>query len=214
MDETLPRYAATAFVTLIVVVDPLGMVPIFAAVAAGQERPARMATLRRAIAIALGLALLFMAAGRAMLAYLGVTVHAFAISGGILLFASALPMLFGQRGGLQAPELRERDAAGLDVAIFPLAVPLLSGPGVLTSVLLLTSQAGGAVARLLLLAACLVVVFLVAWLVLWLGDRALAWVGQAGVHLATRVMGIILAALAVQYVLNGVSGYYHSLAGA
>ncbi|MEJ7711732.1 MAG: MarC family protein [Pyrinomonadaceae bacterium] len=70
---------------------------------------------------------------------MGVTVHAFTISGGVLLFATALPMLFGHRGGMQAPEHDERSTVGEDVAIFPLAMPLLSGPGAIATILLLTS---------------------------------------------------------------------------
>ena len=124
-------------------VDPPGVVPIFVALTKDEKPARRRAILTRAVVIAFGVALFFLVAGRAVLAYLGVTVHAFAISGGILLFAAAMPMLFGHRGGLQAPEPKEQRAVGHDISVFPLAIPMLSGPGVIATILLLTSQAGG-----------------------------------------------------------------------
>jgi multiple antibiotic resistance protein len=163
--------------------------------------------------IAFGVALFFLIAGRWVLSYLGVTVHAFSISGGILLFIAAMPMLFGQRGGLQAPEPKEEGSVGQDISVFPLAMPLLSGPGTIATVLLLTSQAGGDMGRLIAIGVATAVVFLVSFISLWLGARLIRLLGEGGVHIATRVMGIVLAALAVQYVLNGVTGYYKLLAG-
>lgn len=205
------RFGLAAFVTLLVVVDPPGVVPIFVALTK-DETPARRRTiLTRAVLIAFGVALFFLFAGRAVLSYLGVTVHAFAISGGILLFATAMPMLFGQRGGLQAPEEKERGSVGQDISVFPLAIPMLSGPGVIATTLLLTSQAAGEPSRLAAIAGALALVFLVAFVSLYLGARLIARLGEGGVHIATRVMGIVLAALAVQYVLNGITGYYSSL---
>ena len=210
MDQEILRFALAAFVTLLVVVDPPGVVPIF--VALTQDEPARRsAILTRAVLIAFGVALFFLIAGRAVLSYLGVTVHAFSISGGILLFVTAMPMLFGQRGGLQAPEPRER--GGEDISVFPLAMPLLSGPGTIATILLLTSQAGNDVKKVGAIGVAIAIVFLVSFISLYLGSRLMRLLGEGGVHIATRVMGIVLAALAVQYVLNGITGYYHLLSG-
>ena len=107
---------------LLVVVDPPGVVPIFVALTKDETPTRRRAILIRAVLIAFGVAIFFLLAGRSVLSYLGVTVHAFAISGGILLFATAMPMLFGQRGGLQAPEEKERGSVGQDISVFPLAI--------------------------------------------------------------------------------------------
>lgn len=204
---SLLRYVLTSFVTLLVVVDPFGIVPVFAGLTATMDNPARQKTLNRAMIIGFGISLFFLIAGRAALGYLGVTVDAFAISGGILLFATALPMLFGQRAGLQSSEPGE--PADTDIAVFPLAIPLLSGPGSITTILLLTSQAGGSVLRLGLLVAATGLVFVVSWLVLKAGTALMARVGESGAHVATRILGVVLAALAVQFVLNGVTGYLH-----
>jgi multiple antibiotic resistance protein len=122
-------------------------------------------------------------------------------------------MLFGQRGGLQAPEPKERGSVGPDISVFPLAIPLLSGPGAIATILLLTSQTGGDPRKLIAAIVAIALVFIVSFISLYLGSRLIELVGEGGVHIATRVMGIILAALAVQYVLNGISGYYHALGG-
>ena len=211
MEPEVLRFGLAAFVTLLVVVDPPGVVPIFVALTKDETQARRRAILRRSVLIAFGVALFFLIAGRSVLSYLGVSVHAFAISGGILLFGTAMPMLFGQRGGLQAPEEQERGVVGADISVFPLAIPMLSGPGVIATTLLLTSQAAGDLPRLGAIAIALALVFLVAFVSLYLGARLIARLGEGGVHIATRVMGIVLAALAVQYVLNGVTGYYTSL---
>jgi multiple antibiotic resistance protein len=170
----------------------------------------RRRILIRAVLIAFGAALFFLIAGQAVLSYLGVSVYAFSISGGILLFVAAMPMLFGQRGGLQSPEPKET-VAGQDIAVFPLAMPLLTGPGTIATILLLTSQTVGFPYGLIAVAVAIALVFLVAFVTLSLGARVIGLVGEGGVDIATRVMGIVLAALAVQYVLNGITEYYRLL---
>ena len=211
MDPDLVRFGLAAFVTLLVVVDPPGVVPIFVALTKDEEPSQRRAILIRAVLVALGVALFFLIAGRVVLSYLGVTVHAFSISGGILLFIAAMPMLFGRRGGLQSPEPKEQ--GGEDISVFPLAMPMLSGPGTIATILLLTSQAGGDTMRITAIGVAIALVFLVSFVALFLGSRLIRLVGAGGVHIATRVMGIVLAALAVQYVLNGITGYYQLLRG-
>jgi len=210
MEQDFMKFGLAAFVTLLVVVDPPGVVPIFVALTKDETAARRRAILLRAVLVAFGVALFFLIAGRSVLSYLGVSVHAFSISGGILLFATAMPMLFGQRGGLQAPEAEECDALK-DISVFPLAVPMLSGPGLIATTLLLTSEAGGDLRRLGAIGIALALVFLVAFVSLYLSARIISRLGQGGINIATRVMGIVLAALAVQYVLNGVTGYYSTL---
>ena len=210
---TLQFGDSTPFHNVAVVVDPPGVVPIFVGLTKSETPTRRRKILLRAVVIAFGVALFFLLAGRAVLSYLGVTVQAFSISGGVLLFLTALPMLFGHRGGLQAPEHEERDVVSDDISVFPLAIPLLSGPGAIATIILLTSQTGGDVRKLIAAAIAIAVVFIVSFIALYLGARLIAAVGEGSVHIATRVMGIVLAALAVQYVLNGISGYYHVLTG-
>lgn len=213
MDENLLQFGLRAFVTLIVVVDPLGVAPSFVALTSELGTSEKRKTLGRALIIAFGVTLFFLLGGGFLLSYLGVTVNAFAISGGILLFAASWPMLFGQRAGLQSPVRDEQGTMGEDIAIFPLAIPLLSGPGTIATILLLTNQAAADISRMGVLAVIVAVVYVIAWCILYAGERIIANLGEGKVRIITRVLGIVLAALAVQYVLNGLTGYYASLTG-
>src|SRR3954468_5318023 len=125
MEEGLLQFGLRAFATLFVVVDPLGVAPMFVGLTAELGVAPRRKLLARAILIAFSVTMFFLLGGGFLLSYLGVTVDAFAISGGVLLFIASLPMLFGQRPRLQAPERNEQGTAGEDIAIFPLAIPLL-----------------------------------------------------------------------------------------
>ncbi len=211
MDYETIQFGFTALLTLLVVVDPLGAAPVFVAVTQELSLGQRRRTALRAATIAFGIAIFFLVAGQAILSYLGVSVHAFAISGGILLFATAFPMLFGKRPGLQAPEPSESGRAGEDIAIFPLATPLLTGPGAITTILLLTAKVGTDLLGLGLLVVAIGLVYGVVWMVLYTAEQTMARLGEGRIHVMTRVMGIVLAALAVQFVLNGITGYYVAL---
>jgi multiple antibiotic resistance protein len=211
MSQGLLQFGLTAFVTLAVVVDPFSVAPIFIAMTREMKATERRAIVTRAVMIALTVTLFFLLAGRAMLSYLGVTVHAFAISGGILLFVTALPMLFGQRPALQSSERNQHGMVDENIAIFPLAIPLLSGPGTLTTILLLTDQARGSPRRLAILVMATAIVYLLTLLVLYSGEWLMTHMGEGKVHIISRVLGIVLAAVAVQYVLNGITGYYNLL---
>jgi multiple antibiotic resistance protein len=211
MDETLLQFGLTAFITLIVVVDPLGVAPNYIALTSELEPAEKNKVLRRATFVAVGITLFFLVGGRWLLSYLGVTVDAFSISGGILLFVVAWPMLFGHRPGLQAPEHNVQRTTGEDIAIFPLAIPLLSGPGTITTILLLTNRPDTDMARMGLLFIIVAVVFFISWLVLYASEKLVTRIGEGKVRVMTRVLGIILAALAVQFVLTGLGGFYESL---
>jgi multiple antibiotic resistance protein len=211
MDPALLQFGLTAFVTLLVVVDPVGVAPMFVALTRSQSSALRRRTLLRAVSIAALVALFFLLAGRLLLTHLGVSVHAFAISGGVLLFATAFPMLFGHRPVLQAPERAEVAEHGDDPAIFPLAIPLLSGPGTIATLLLLANQARADPLRIGALVLVTCAVFLLTWTILLAGERLLARLGTGGINILTRVLGLVLAALAVQYVLDGIGGYYAAL---
>jgi multiple antibiotic resistance protein len=211
MSQGLLQFGLTAFVTLTVVVDPFSVVPIFIAMTRQMKATERKAIVTRAVTIAFTVTLFFLLAGRAVLTYLGVTVHAFAISGGILLFATALPMLFGQRPALQSSARDQPGIADENIAIFPLAIPLLSGPGTITTILLLTDQANGSPQRLAVLVMAIVMVYLLTLLVLYSGEWLISHMGEGKVHIISRVLGIVLAAVAVQYMLNGITGHYNEL---
>src|SRR5262249_39753384 len=131
----------------------------------------------------------------------------------ILLFSMAFPMLMGQRSQMQAPSNSETHAAVTDVAIFPLTIPQLAGPGTLATLLLLFTPVGGDWGRLVVLPSIIVAIYLIAWPTLFMAERIMHRLGKDVIHIITRVLGLVLAALAVQYILNGLTGFYQALVG-
>jgi multiple antibiotic resistance protein len=210
MDEATLKFGLTAFATLLVIVDPFGVLPIFISLARNRPARGRSRLATRAVVLGFMISLFFLVAGHTALAFLGVSVHAFSISGGILLFVTALPMLFGQRPALQSAEKNESGPE--DIAIFPLVLPRLAGPGTITSILLLTAQARGNFAMLAVVVTALGLIFLITRFVIGFGaERLMRLLGAGGLHVVTRVLGLLLAALAAQFVLNGISEFVRLL---
>ncbi len=192
-----------AFTTLLVVMDPVGLAPVFVALAGDRPPAERLRIARRAVLIATLLLVFFGFFGEPLLRYLGIGLPAFRTAGGLLLFKIALDMVFVHRMR-ETPEEEEEARMREDISVFPLAIPLLVGPGAMASVLVLTAEArhvpGGAYA--VALAAALVLLF--AYLALRLAAVLSRLLGRTGVNVVTRVLGVLLAALAVQFVFDGV----------
>jgi multiple antibiotic resistance protein len=150
---------------------------------------------------------LFAGAGPALLRALRVSIEAFQIAGGVLLFLIAVDMLFARRSGTRETPEESADAlARQDVSVFPLAIPLLSGPGTITATLLLVGNAGGDPGKLMMLVAAMVVTMVATLGVLLGAEPVRRALGVTGINVFTRVMGILLSALAVQMILNGWRG--------
>ncbi len=198
-------YLVSALVTLVVVVDPVGLAPTFLAVTHGLPAELRRRIAVRACIIAGAILAGTALVGDWLLATLGITLPAFRIAGGLLLFAVASEMVFGvriERQSKQAEEALEEHAR--NIAAFPLAIPLMAGPGAITATLLLAGRAGG---QPLLLAALLGVIVIAMALclgVFLLANRIDRLLGVTGNVVASRLLGVLLAALAVQFVIDGV----------
>jgi multiple antibiotic resistance protein len=194
------------FVQLLVIVDPVAGVPLFLAITPGSTIEERRSMARRGCVLALLILGFFLLFGPALLAYFGIGLAAVRICGGILLFAIALEMLSG-RPTRTISSRRERELAGAkeDISLTPLAFPLLAGPGAIATTLLFAPRAVGIGDRLLLLAAA-ALVLLVTLLMLRRAEGLLRLIGDLGATIVTRLMGLILAFLAVQYVIDGVRG--------
>jgi len=200
-------FLITAFVTMIVIIDPLGMTPIFVALTQGMAPARRRAVaVRASVAAALILAV-FAAFGEAVLGFVGISMPAFRIAGGMLLFLTALDMLFERRTKRREGAAgRAEEDEGDDPSIFPIAIPLIAGPGSIASVILLTGQRPGLEGLALVLGVTFAVLALV--LVLFLSAGLLERVlGRTGINVITRLLGMLLAALAVQFVLDGLKGF-------
>lgn len=189
---------------LLVVVDPVAGVPLFIAITPQAASAERRAMARRGCLAALAIISLFLLVGPPVLAYLGISAAAVSICGGILLFAIALEMLYG-RPTRTGTSRREERLAGAkdDISITPLAFPLLAGPGAIATTLLFAPQVTSVASGLVLLAAA-ALVFLATLLILWHSETLLRLVGGLGATIITRVMGLVLAFLAVQYAIDGV----------
>jgi multiple antibiotic resistance protein len=194
-----------ALVTLVVVVDPVGLVPTFLAITTGLPDPARRAVALRASLISCcvlaGSALI----GDWLLRSLSITLPAFRIAGGLLLFSIASEMVFGVRTVRQSQQAEEAvEERVRNIAAFPLAVPLMAGPGAITATILLAGRSNGEFERLALLLGVIGVVIVVCLVVFLAAARVARLLGATGSVVLSRLLGVLLAALAVQYVIDGV----------
>ena len=198
-------FAISAFVTVFVVVDPIAMAPTFLAVTDGMPKDARKSVALRASVIA-GIILTGTAlVGERLLVLFGISLPAFRIAGGLLLFWIAAEMVFGVRSrheGEAAEQAMEERV--LNVAAFPLAIPLLAGPGAIAPTVLLAGRAGGDWRLLGALVAVEVAVAASCLLTFRLAERISGFLGVTGNIVLSRLLGVLLAALAVQYVVDGI----------
>jgi multiple antibiotic resistance protein len=198
-------YLVSALVTLLVVVDPVGLVPTYLAVTQGVPREARRRIAIRACIIATGILAGTALAGDWLLHQLGITLPAFRIAGGLLLFAVASEMVLGvriERQSKLAEDALEEHVR--NVAAFPLAIPLMAGPGAITATLLLSGQAGGKIVPLAILLGVVMTVSVVCLGTFLLASRLNRLLGTTGNVVSSRLFGVLLTALAVQYVIDGV----------
>lgn len=204
-----------AFVTFLVILDPPGTAAIFAAMTRNIEAHHRRAMAWRATAMAGALLFAFALGGEWLMEALGISLAAFRVGGGILLFLLATDMVFARQSGLRSttPIENEEAAARDDITVFPLAFPLIAGPGAMTSVVLLMGQAEGDSVATAWILAVLAVVLLLVLAALLLAGRVLRVLGVTGAHVVSRVLGIVLAALAAQFVLDGLRGAFPGLLG-
>lgn len=199
------RFVATAFATAITIIDPIGMIPMTLAATSNVSPQRRNQIVDQAVLVAAGVMLFMGVVGRALLGYLGITLPAFTIAGGILLFLIAIDMLFARPTGAKRTEAEEREAAAVEnPAVFPLAVPMIAGPGTIATVLLLVSLSHGDRLNLAIVIAAYAVALLATWLCMRGSSLLQRVISNTGIHVTSRLLGIILAALAVQFVLNGI----------
>jgi len=199
-------FLKTAFVTMLVTIDPPGLAPVFIGLTLGMTKSVKREVALRATLIAFAILAAFAFGGAALMGALGISIPAFRIAGGLLLFYIAFEMIFELRS--QRERELASDAVAIDhirnLAAFPLAIPLMSGPGSITATMLLAGRAGGDWLALTGLMAIIAAVMGLCYLTFLMSERVSRLLGTTGNVVLSRMLGVVLAALAVQFVITGV----------
>jgi multiple antibiotic resistance protein len=200
-------YLLQFFVTFLVVVEPIGVIPIFIAVTEGVTENERRRMARKGVMIAGGIFLLFAFGGGVFLRLLGISLDAFRIFGGLLLLLIALEMVFARESGSRSsnPEVEEGKAR-TDISVFPLAFPFIAGPGSLTTILLAFGPATSNPVLFGGLLACIAIALLITLLTLYMVAPINRLLGVTGTNVMNRLFGVVLGALAAQYMIDGLHG--------
>jgi len=201
-------FLLTAFVTLFVIIDPIALAPLFIPLTQGMSAVQRRRIALRACLVAAGILTVFAIVGEKLLTVIGISIPAFRIAGGVLLFLTALDMLFERRTRRREDKTHPDDKApsGDDPSVFPLAIPLIAGPGAIASMILLVGQAGGGWQAVLLVEAVMLAVMGLTFVFFLLSAPLERVLGKTGTLVVTRLLGMLLAALAVQFIIDGVRG--------
>jgi len=204
----------TAFITFVVIIDPPGCAPIFASLTSGTDQAHRRKMAIRSSLVAWCILLFFALLGEPLLDTLGISLSAFRLAGGIMLFIIALEMVFEKR--TERREERAKEIEGTpeaeDISVFPMAIPMIAGPGSIATIMLLCARANGLAEGAVVLAAMTTVILLTLLSLLAAGPL-MKLIGAKLEGMITRILGVILAALAAQFVLDGLERSLPGLAG-
>ena len=193
------------FVLYFVVIDPIGTTPLFLVVTKGLNAKDKNKVAFEGVLIATIVLLFFAFFGNYVLKYLGISFPAFTIAGGVILFLIALEMLFDIRSERKKRSINDKRDK---ISIFPIAIPLLAGPAAITSVILTISQAEGSYSLLIINIICLISVMLVSFVILSVFTKFQKFINEKIINIFSRVIGIILAALSIQYILDGIKSFF------
>ena len=193
------------FVLYFVVIDPIGTTPLFLVVTKGLNAKDKNKVAFEGVLIATIVLLFFAFFGNYVLKYLGISFPAFTIAGGVILFLIALEMLFDIRSERKKKSINDKRDK---ISIFPIAIPLLAGPAAITSVILTISQAEGSYSLLIINIICLISVMFVSFVILRVFTKFQKFINEKIINIFSRVIGIILAALSIQYILDGIKSFF------
>ena len=193
-------------VALFTIVDPVGLAPVVLALTAGMSPAERTLVIFRATIIAGIVIAIFGIFGQFIFSSLGVTSEAFSIAGGALLFLVAFDMIFGRQSGARETARETREARTRDdISVFPLAIPMIAGPGTITTIILLVSNAGTNPVELSLVALAALITLAASLLTMLVSAQIQKRIGATGILVLSRVLGMLLAAVALQFILNGIT---------
>jgi multiple antibiotic resistance protein len=197
------------FVVFFVVVDPISLIPLFAGLTQGASARYKKKMAGRATAIALLISVLFALTGARFLALMGISLSAFRIAGGTLLFLIALDMVFARPSGTRSTTSEQEEAKTRDdISVFPLAFPFMAGPGALATLLLAAGEVGSSPLLFAGFLGVVALVLIVCWILMLATPRLMKVLGVTGANVVSRLSGVILAALAVQFIVDGIRGSF------
>jgi len=202
------RFALVTFTSIFFIVDPIAAIPTYLVITQQETATERRRTARRACIAMTVLLVVFGATGTMLFRAFGITLAAFRTAGGLILWFVAMDMLHGERRTQEGRDEVYEGQIKEDVAITPLAIPMLAGPGAISTAIVLAGQAHGA-AQTALVYCSIVVTGALSYVSLRLGEPLLERLGKTGIRVVTRIMGLILAAVAVQFVFSGVREAFH-----
>jgi multiple antibiotic resistance protein len=199
------------FIVFFVVVEPISLIPLFAGLTEGATASYKKNMAGKATAIALAICVLFAVAGAKFLDVMGITLSSFRIAGGTLLFLISLEMVFARPSGSRStmPE-REESLKREDISVFPLAFPFIAGPGALATILLTAGELWGKPVLFMGFLAVVTMVLVICWSLMLAAPRLMDVLGVTGANVMSRLSGVVLAALAVQFITDGIRGSFLS----
>jgi multiple antibiotic resistance protein len=208
--SSLVTFTISAFVTFLTIIDPVGLAPVVVGLTSHLSVEQRNIIVTRATLISAGIIAFFALVGRLLLDRLGINLYAFNIAGGVLLFLVAIDMLFGRPSGARETATEDEEAMTReDVSVFPLAIPMIAGPGTIATTILYVDLATPNPLDLLAVTLAIISALLAAWIAMRSSMWITRYMGRTGILVLSRILGIILAALAVQFVLNGIALFAH-----
>jgi len=197
------------FIVFFVVVEPISLIPLFAGLTEGASRGYQKKMAGKAVTIALGICVLFALGGAKFLEIMGITLSSFRIAGGTLLFLIALEMVFARTSGSKSTTPEQEEAKTReDISVFPLAFPFIAGPGALATILLTAGELGGKPVLFAGFLGVVALVLIVCWVLMLATPRLMTVLGVTGANVTSRLSGVILAALAVQFIVDGIRGSF------
>ena len=204
MPADLTTFALLCLTSLLAIINPLSATPMYLALTDGYTLEHRRRTIRSAVLTAFLVLAVFALLGGTIFQLFGITIDAFRIAGGIIFFGIGMDMLQAKRSRVKATEEEEEEGRHKeDVGITPLGIPMITGPGAITTVMVLMAQATN-VPRVAVVFGAVVVVLAITWIVLSAAPRLVRFFGQTGLNVMTRIMGLLVTVIAVQYIVDGV----------
>jgi len=203
------QFALLTLTSILFIVNPIAVIPTYLVITQKDSAERRARTARRACISAAAILIAFAVAGRQIFSVFGITIDAFRVAGGLILWVVAMDMLHGERRTQEGQQEITEGATKEDVALAPLAMPMLAGPGAISTIMVLSSQAAGMAEKIAVYVA-IIVTMAIAWVVLRVGDKVVLRMGETGIRVMTRIMGLLLAAIAMQFVISGASDAWHA----